>query len=136
MEEHVFDRSFVLLTCPHPVGPRRVNGSPTDSRRGIGDLAISLVFGVCVIWTIVPWGVVPRAVSITVVTPISVVSRSVPIGAAAAQQRRYKKNHQDNQQGFSHGLAPLGLLLKSGRGVFFAPVVKTMRWGRFIQWCG
>ena len=32
-EASVVDRSFVLLTCPHQVGPRCVNISQTDSRR-------------------------------------------------------------------------------------------------------
>ena len=34
-EASVVDRSFVLLTCPHQVGPRCVNISQTDSMRRV-----------------------------------------------------------------------------------------------------
>jgi len=34
-EASAVDRSFVLLTCSHQVGPRCVNVSQTDSRRRV-----------------------------------------------------------------------------------------------------
>ena len=82
------------------------------------------VCGVCVIWTVVPRIVVSRIV----VTPISVVTIPVPIGGASAQYRRYKKNNQENRDGFSHSLAPLVLHFESGRGVLCASIHITMGW--------
>src|SRR5512135_490678 len=64
--------------------------------------------------------VIAGSVTLTVVTPfvsIASITRSVPTGAAAGQHRRHKKNGQENQQRFSHCLAPFGLFLKLEREV-------------------
>ncbi len=82
------------------------------------------VCGVCVIWTVVlPISVIPRiVVTRIVVIPVFVVTIPGPVGGAAAQYRHYKKNYQDNQQGFSHCRTPPGL--PPNRGVMcFSPLL-------------
>ena len=85
---------------------------------------VSPVCGVCVIWTVVPpVSVIPRIV----VPPISVVTIPVPIGGAGGKYRRYKKNNQEYQQGFSHCRTPLGPPPIRGVRCFSPLLVK--RWG-------
>ena len=128
----IFLSSHVTFAPVSTWGSKAPGASSVSPVSGVSVVwtVVSPVCGVCVMWTVVlPISVIPRVV----VTPISVVTIPVPIGGATAQYRRYKKNNQENQHGFSHGLAPLRLLLKSGRGVLFASIDKTMGWGRFIQ---
>jgi len=83
---------------------------------------------VCVIWNrSTPISVIPRiVVTRIVVIPVFVVTIPGPVGGAAAQYRHYKKNYQDNQQGFSHCRPPWSAP-KSGCNVLFASIIN--RWG-------
>jgi len=63
---------------------------PPVSPVSIGWTVVPPVCGVCVVWTVVlPVSVIPRIV----VIPISVVTIPGPIGGAAGQYRRCKKNN-------------------------------------------
>ena len=85
---------------------------------------VSPVSGICVIWSIISAiSVIPR----TVVIPIPVGSRCVPIRDTAAQYRCCQKNHQENQQGFSHCRTPL-CLPPSLAVRCFSPLL-SKRWG-------
>ena len=76
------------------------------------------------------------SVTLTVVTAfvsIASTTRPVPTRAAAGQHRRHNKDGQENQQGFSHCLAPFGLFLKPEREVRLLILLWNEGVARIIQ---